>query len=149
MANPLPTWQLGDVFKHKGATSFLWLECFNGSPLPSLFPNPHSSAWYTRGPSSPLPGAHATLVLLNYITLALCFLLSSHTASSTISPTPNASHCRADSSSSPRITFRITLLHLPSLGHVSLLDAPIQTLGTPIKGMALQWLVWWSHLLIY
>lgn len=92
-----------------------------------------SLAWCVKDPSSTLSDAHSLLALLDYI-------YHEHTTSSTFFTTADSSHtlCLADSPPSPGITFGITFLCLPSLGHVSFLDAPIQILGHPIKCAALQ-----------
>lgn len=129
------------IFKHKWAMSSLWLECLNGSPSPFLSPNPTLVGLVCKRPFfhslwCPLFAGSAGLH-------------HEHTTSSTFFATADRSHtlCLADASPSPGITFGITFLCLPSLGHVSFLDAPIQILGHPIKCAALQLLAWWSNLL--
>lgn len=83
----------------------------------------HSLPWCISDPSSPLPGAHSVLALLDCI---MRTLLPQPSSPPPTPPTPFA--WLAPSSPPPGITLGITFLRLPSLGHVSLLDAPIQIL---------------------
>ena len=83
----------------------------------------HSLAWCISDPSSPLSGTHSVLALLDYI---MRTLLPQPSSPPLMPPTPFA--WLTPFSPSPGIPFGITFLRLPSLGHVSLLDAPIQIL---------------------